>query len=203
MELFNAGQKLSINIFKEDKLVEMIATINEVFDDRLDIELPQYFMRYIEYLDVGKPLTIKVFSKFGTIDFNTVVITSPLEEKFMVELDYNAIKLIPGEQLPVINAIEKLNIIKKEESFYVKTLEISTEYMRISSEQLLTQGENFDCELILPDDYGTITFKASVTDVDTIYDNEYTISFYAMNENDRQTLLYYMYVYTSSYEQQE
>ena len=63
--------------------------------------------------------------------------------------------------------------------------------------------QKFDCELILPQDYGTIFFKATVTKRDVVYDNEYTLSCYAMNEENRQSLLYYMYMYTLKYSQQE
>ena len=115
MDLLQQGQKLSINIQKEDNLVEIIGTITEIFDDRIEIELPPYFMRYVEYLDVGKPLTIKVFSKIGTIDFNTVVISSPLEDdSFAIEFDTNALKLTIGNEIPVIDAMETLRIYTKE-----------------------------------------------------------------------------------------
>lgn len=203
MDLLQVGQKLSINIYKNNKLIEMIGKINQIFDDRLDIELPPYFMRYVECLDVGNNLTVKVFSKFGTIDFNTIVISSPLEDVFAIELDYNALKFTPGEEMPEVDAIEKLIIKKGEETFDAKTLEISTDYMKIYSYTPLEVEDNFDCELILPDSYGTITFKATVTVKDIIYDNEYTISYYNMSENDRQTLLYYMYVYIKNYNQEQ
>ena len=85
MELIHSGQKLSINIIKDDKLIEIIGVITEVLDDRISVELPKYFMRYIEFLEVGKPLTVKIFSKMGTVDFNTVVITSPnLAKTFII-----------------------------------------------------------------------------------------------------------------------
>ena len=112
MELLKPGQKLSISFQKEDKLVEIMCVISEVFEDRLVIELPQYFMRYIEYLDVGCKLTVKVFSKIGTVDFNTIVISSPLEDDFSVELDYNAMKLTPSEEMPVVNGLALCYIIK-------------------------------------------------------------------------------------------
>ena len=85
MDLLKIGQKLGIYFQKEKNLVEIECTIASIFDDRLVIELPQYFMRYIEFLEEGKPLTVKVFSKVGTVDFNTVIISSPLEEEFAVE----------------------------------------------------------------------------------------------------------------------
>ena len=202
MELIQTGQKLSINIEKNNTLVEMLCTINKVYDDRIEVELPQYFMRYVECLDVGKHLTIKVFSNMGTIDFNTVVISSPLEDVFCIELDYNAMKFTPEEEIPKIEAVEKLLIKRKEEEFTIQTTEITTEEIVCVCDRLLELNENFDCELILPADYGKIVFKASVIKKDVVYDNEYTLSCYGMDENSRQTLLYYMYMYAQKYDQQ-
>lgn len=202
MDLLQPGQKLGINFQKEEKLVEIFCTISKVFDDRINIDLPPYFMRYIDFLDVGKRLTLKVFSKIGTIDFNGIVINSPLEDDFTVELDYNAMKLTPGEELPVIDAIEKVVIKKGEETIVAKTIEISTENLKFYSEKTFEQDESFNCELILPKDYGTISFRATVTYVDVVYQNEYTVSYSYMNEYDRQSLLYYMYIYTSNLSQE-
>ena len=203
MDLIHTGQKISINILKNDKLVEIIGTINEVYDDRLSIELPQYFMRYIEYLEVGKPLTVKIFSKMGTIDFNTVVITSPLEEFFSIEMDYNSMRLTPDDEIPMIDAIETLILQNGEEIHKVKTSNISIESIICQSSDELELERNFDCKLILPNDYGTIIFKATVIKRDIVYDNEYTLSCYGIDENSRQSLLYYMYMYTLQYDRQE
>ena len=200
MELIQPDQKISINIQKDNKLIEILGTILKVYDDRIDVELPQYFMRYIECLDVGKPLTVKVFSKLGTIDFNTVVITSPLEDVFSVELDYNAIKFTPENEIPVVESIVKLKLKRKDDIITVNTLELSTEYITCSCDVQLNLEEKLDCELLLPEDYGTISFKANVIKQDIVYDNEYTLSCYGMNEYDRQTLLYYMYMYTIEYD---
>jgi hypothetical protein len=201
MDLLQAGQKLSINIVKHDKLVEIMGTIAELYDDRMSIELPPYFMRYIEFLDVGKKLTIRVFSKLGTIDFNTIVITSPLEEgNFEIELDYNALKLTPGPDIPVIKAIENLQIIFDENVYTTQTIEISTEYIKFYSDKKLNVDESFDCVLLLSEDYGKIKFKVNITEVDKIYDTEYTASYFSMSESDREALLYYMYVYSANQE---
>ena len=141
MELIHSGQKISINIQKNDRIVEIIGTINEVMDDRLVVDLPQYFMRYIEYLEVGKPLTVKIFSKMGTIDFNTVVIFSPLEAAFTIELDYNALRLTPDEQVPAIEAMETLKVTRANNSVLtLKTTNISIEkIVCLSSEPMETE----------------------------------------------------------------
>lgn len=203
MDLLKIGQKLSIFFQKGETLVEMICSIAGIFDDRLVIELPQYFMRYIDYLEVGEQLTIKVFSKVGTLDFNTVIISSPLEDEFSVELDYNAMKLTPGKEIPVIKAVESLNIKRGDSDVTTKTFEISTEYIKFYSDKSFKETEILDCALILPKNYGTIYFKATLTEIDPVYENEYTISDFCMTEDDRQLLLYYMYIYTNDSDWEE
>ena len=198
MDLLQVGQKLSIYFRKEDKIVEITCSISKILDDRLVIDLPSYFMRYIEFLEVGKKLTVKVFAKIGTIDFNTVVISSPLEEEFSVELDYNAMKLNEADEMPVIHAVETLNIKFNNEDYVTKTFEIATEYMKFYSDKKFEIGNNINCILMLPQNYGTISFKASVSGIDEVYENEYTISDFCMTEEDRQKILYYMYIYTNS-----
>ena len=199
MELLQQGQKISLNIEKRDILVEIIGTIADVFDDRLIVELPAYFMRYVEYLDVGCILTAKVFSKLGTIDFNSIVISSPLEEGHLeMELDVNALKFTPSNEIPVIDSIETFKFKRKNEVITTQAFEISTEYIKFYSDTELTIDESFECELLLPDDYGSIKFKGTVSEHDIIYDKEYTATIFSMNEQDREALLYYMYIYENN-----
>lgn len=199
MDLFKIGQNLSLFIEDGNKLIEIRSTISGLLEDRMVVELPQYFMRYINFLQVGCKLTVKVFSKMGTVDFNTVVIASPLEDNFCIEMDYNAMKLTPSEEMPVVDAMEPMVIRAGEENeTSVKTFELATEHVKFYSDNKLNIDDSFNCELILPKDYGTIKFKATVTDVDPVYDNEYTAVYSNMTEDDRQALLYYMYLYANS-----
>lgn len=197
MDLFNEGQKLTLFIKKDSSIVEMTCSIETVFEDRLNIALPQYFMRYIAFLQVGQHLTAKAFSKMGTIDFNTMIINSPLEDQFTIELDYNSIKLTPSEEQPVIKAVDYLDIYRDEEVLRVKTFEISTEFLRFVSNKTFIIGESLNGVLILPKNYGIIKFKATITEIDPIYDNEFTAEFVTLSEEARQNLLYYMYMYVN------
>ena len=198
MNLLTEGQKLTLFFQKNNNMVEMSCTIEKVRDDRLDLVLPQYFMRYIQHLQVGKKLTAKVFSKLGTIDFNTVVILSPLEDTFTIELDYNSMKLNTGESLPVINAIEWLDIKFDEELLVVKTFELSTEYLKFYYDKQINLNTPINASLTLPKDYGIIKFKAIITEQDSIYKNEYKMVYTTMTEQDKQSLLYYMYMYSKN-----
>ena len=198
MDLLSEGQKLNLYIQKAGNIVEMVCSIERVFDDRLDVTLPQYFMRYIEYLQVGCRLTVKVFSKLGTIDFNTVVISSPLEECFSIELDYNAMKLTPSSEIPVIDAIEYVEIKQSEGELRLKTFQISTVFFKFYSDRKFSVDDMIGGSLILPKDYGIIKFKAVISEIDPVFDNEFTAKYITMSENDRQNLLYYMYIYSTN-----
>lgn len=198
MDLLKSGQKLGLFIQHDGNIVEITSTISEVKPDRLVIDLPPYFMRYLKYLEVGCPLTVKVFSKLGTVDFNTIVISSPLEDEFSVELDYNAIKLTPTEEIPSIEDIEELNVTIDETVLQLKTFEIATEYIKFYSDKKFAVNDILECELILPKDYGTINFRATVVEVDPVYDNEYKAVYSNMTEDARGALLYYMYLYSNN-----
>ena len=198
MDLITEGQKLTLFFQKASNMVEMSCTVEKVYDDRVDLTLPQYFMRYVEFLQVGKTLTAKAFSKFGTVDFNTIIMSSPLEDSFTIELDYNSVKLTTGEEMPVIQSIEVLEILNKDFVAKLKTFEISTEYIKFNSDKPIQIGTELNCALILPKDYGIINFKAVVSEIDEIYDNEYTAVYQTMTETARQSLLYYMYMYSNN-----
>lgn len=200
MDLIKAGQKISIYFEKSNNKVEMICMINEAYNDRLVLEPPQYFMRYVECLQVGRPLMAKIFSKLGTIDFNTVIISSPLEDEFAVELDYNSIKLTENAELPVVNAMVNLDIVRGDALYKVRTFELSTEFFRFYSDVEFEVGEALDFTLYLPKDYGIISFKGIISEIDPIYDNEYTANYLTISESNRQDLLYYMYIYSMDIE---
>jgi hypothetical protein len=197
MDLITEGQKITLIFQKGSNIVEMECNVVKVFDDRLELNLPQYFMRYIEFLQVGKTLTAKAFSKFGTVDFNTMIISSPLEESFLIELDYNSLKLTPGNEIPKINAIEDMEITYKNAKYHCKTFEITTEDVKFNSDKKFSLNDNIEALIKLPSDYGIIKLVGVISHIDEIYDNEYTAQYITMTEFDRQALLYYMYMYTN------
>lgn len=197
MNLIKTDQKIALYFTKDEHMIEMTCLIKEVYDDRLVLEPPQYFMRYVELLQVGRELTAKIFSKVGTIDFNTVVISSPLEDVFEIELDYNALKLTEGSDIPVVSAVENLEIKKNNETYKVKTFELSTEFFRFYSDKKFEINDSLEFTIYFPKDYGIIKFKGIITEIDPIYDNEYTASYLTLTEGDRQVLLYYMYMYSA------
>ena len=130
------------------------------------------------------------------MDFNTVVIYSPLEDTFTIEMDYNSMRLTAGSEIPLIKAVEHLEIILPDGIKNVKTFELSTDFIKFTSDKNFSLKEIIEGNLRLPRDYGIINFKAIISNIDPIYNNEYTAEYITMTEADRQTLLFYMYMYS-------
>ena len=195
MDLFNKEQKISLFFDTAESTVDLSGIVEGIEDDRLIINLPQYFMRYIDHLQVGCTLMAKAFSKFGTIDFNTIVISSPLEDCFSIELDYNSLKLTSSEDFPYIDAVENLQIKAHGQSYKLNTFAIAANYIKFASNNPFEKEEIIEGAVTLPSDYGIINFRAIISEIDPVYENEYTATFTTMTETDRQNLLYYMYMY--------
>jgi hypothetical protein len=87
-------------------------------------------------------------------------------------------------------------IVLKDEVLPSQTFAISTEYIKFYSDIKFNIEEEIKCSLILPKDYGIIDFIAKISEIDAIYSNEYTAIYVTMTEANRQTLLYYMYMYS-------
>lgn len=196
MDLFSKGQRIALYFEKGSNIVEMTCNVDNVYNDRLSLILPQYFMRYVDSLQEGCEVTAKAFSKLGTIDFNSIVISSPLEDVFEIELDYNAIKLTENEEIPVVSAVESMEINTGKDSIKVKTYELSTGFLRFYSDKSFNIEDTYEFILLLPKEYGIIKFKGIISEIDPIYENEYTVKYSIMTQTDRQTLLYYMYMYS-------
>jgi len=198
MDLLNIGQKVTLSFVKENKIVEVISVISDIYSDRMTVDLPTYFMRYIQYLSVGSRLTAKVFSKIGTLNFNSIILKSPLEGDFTIELDRNSIKIEPADEIPPINAIETLYIKKsgEEDELVCNTFEISMNGVKFNSNTELKVNSEVACRLDLPENIGIISFTALIKERSLLYDSEYTAIYMTVTEEVRENLLYYMYMYS-------
>ena len=142
-----------------------------------------------------------------TLDFDNLDIESKEEldifDEKPLELDsdydINAVEVHISTQLTsqkiiqLMDTYPSLKRITCPQSIYNR---ISPDYIGFYSDKKYKIGDNIDCVLNLPKDYGIIDFKATVSEIDPIYDTEYTAVYTTMTEQARQTLLYYMYIYS-------
>jgi len=93
MGLVQVLQKAKIIFDSDGHKVELDCTVDEVLFDRIRLVFTKSFMRYLNALEPGNELLIKVFAPQGVIQFHSMVISSPLEKFFEIEYDEDAINL--------------------------------------------------------------------------------------------------------------
>ena len=71
---------------ENDIEMELDCIIKNIFKDRLDLEYPEDAPDTLkQYLQEGTPIDVNVFTPFGLVAFDSVVISSPDEESFTIE----------------------------------------------------------------------------------------------------------------------
>lgn len=195
MNLVREGQKLNLIFNKGEKTVEITCVVSKVFYDRLVVDLPKSFMRYIEHLTSGCEVSVRVFSTAGLIAFNSVIINGGLEEQFTIEYDEDFVSMEHYSESPSVEEILEMTIKDTSEPAMLsaKTIEIGTKGMRFVSSSKLNIGSVYDFVLNIGEEFGTIEFSGLINSNDEVFPEEYEMSYTKISGEDRQNILRFIY----------
>ncbi len=194
MNLVREGQKLNLIFNKGDKTVEITCVVAGIEFDRLLVELPKSFMRYIEFLSTGCEVSVRVFSTAGILAFNSIVINGGLEDFFSIEYDENAVRMEPYTESPSIEEILELLIKDKSgRSYAAKTIEVGTKGLKFVCEEKLELETIYDFTLITNEEFGNIEFTGLINSYDEVFPEEYVMSYTKISGIDRQNILRFIY----------
>ncbi len=194
MNLVREGQKLNLIFNKGEKTVEITCVVGSVEFDRIVVELPKSFMRYIEFLASGCEVSVRVFSTAGIIAFNSIIINGGLEDVFTIEYDENAVRMEPYTESPTVE--EMLELIIKDKSgkvYSAKTIEIGTKGIKFVTESKLALETIYDFTLITNEEFGNIEFTGLINSYDEVFPDEYVMSYTKISGADRQNILRFIY----------
>lgn len=195
MNLVREGQKLNLIFNKGEKTVEITCVVSEVFYDRIVVDLPKSFMRYIEHLTSGCEVSVRVFSTAGLIAFNSVIINGGLEEQFTIEYDEDFVSMEHYSESPSVEEIVEMSIKEQNASNVIsaKTIEIGTKGMKFVSSSKLEVGSVYDFEINIGEEFGTIEFSGLINSNDEVFPEEYEMSYTKISGEDRQNILRFIY----------
>ena len=194
MNLVREGQKLNLIFNKGDKTVEITCVVASVEFDRLIVELPKSFMRYIEFLGTGCEVSVRVFSTAGILAFNSIIINGGLEDYFSIEYDSNAVRMEPYTESPSVEEILELIIKDKSGKVYqAKTIEIGTKGLKFVCENKLELETIYDFTLLTNEEFGNIEFTGLINSFDQVFPEEYVMSYTKISGADRQNILRFIY----------
>ncbi len=195
MSLVREGQKLNLIFSKDNKTVEITCVISEVLYDRLIVELPKSFMRYINYLATGCEVSVRVFSTVGLLAFNSIIINGGLEDIFSIEYDESIVRMEPYADSQPVEEILEMTIkdVKNALSYSAKSIEIGAKGVKFLCESQLNLETVYDFVLMTDEEYGNIEFSGLINSVDPVFTNEYIMSYTKISGNDRQNILRFIY----------
>ena len=195
MNLVREGQKLNLIFNKGDKTVEITCVVAGVEFDRLIVELPKSFMRYIEFLATGCEVSVRVFSTAGILAFNSIIINGGLEDFFSIEYDEDAVRMEPYTESPSVEEILDLMIKDKTGKVYTaKTIEIGTKGLKFVCEGSKLELETaYNFTLITNEEFGNIEFTGLINSYDEVFPEEYVMSYTKISGVDRQNILRFIY----------
>ena len=195
MNLVREGQKLNLIFNKDDRLVEITCSVSAVEFDRLIVELPKSFMRYINYLSTGCTVSVRVFSSVGLLAFNSIIINGGLEDIFSIEYDENLVRLEPYMESTPLEEILEMSIkdVKKATVYSAKTIEIGAKGIKFICEKNLEQNTIYDFVLMAGEEFGNIEFSGLINSRDEVFPDEYMMSYTKISANDRQNILRFIY----------
>ena len=194
MNLVREAQKLNLIFNKGDKTVEITCIVASVEFDRLIVELPKSFMRYIEFLATGCEVSVRVFSTAGILAFNSIIINGGLEDFFSIEYDENAVRMEPYTESPSVEEIMELTIKDKSGKVYSgKTIEIGTKGIKFVCEEKLELETVYEFVLVTNEEFGNIEFTGIINSFDSVFPEEYIMSYTKISGVDRQNILRFIY----------
>jgi len=181
MGLVQINQKAKIIFDSEGHSVELDCTVDEVLFDRIRLVFTKSFMRYLNALEPGNELLIKVFAPQGVIQFHSMVISSPLEKFFEIEYDEDAINL----EMDYSSKIDNLDnlIIKRPLLGDISTKIINMDVTWLSFCTVTPLNLNSTFDFIITLDNEEILFKGRL--VGEVAENCYKAQIIEMSGHDK------------------
>ena len=147
---FKLGQQAKVKYsISPIQTIEVMCTISRAEIDRicLDFPLPQYELAH--YFYEGQEVEVELFTDKGIRKYDSIVISSPLEDEFVIEYYENASKIQRREYVRV-DAICDLTLFANNDIVRTQTINISGGGLRFFAKKEFVVGDIWNFKLYLP-----------------------------------------------------
>ena len=189
MSDISANQKAKIFFDGENDIeMELDCIVHDVEKDRLWLDYPEGADELKMYLEEGTPIDIKVFTPTGLVVFESMVINSPNEEKFIVEFVEEAV-VIQRRDYTRSPLKTKLTLELNREVFIASTIDISGGGIKFNSNEELYPEQTVYGKLYLKNYDTPAYFEAIILDNPSLQPDEYTLAFTNIDEKERDKII--------------
>lgn len=166
---------------------ELSCTLKNIYKDRIALNTPKEIMNYVDYLQEGDDVSVKIFTPSGVKAYDAIVLNSPLEEDFVVEFVDNYIEI--QRRMYLRMAFNTKVLIKKGVTNIVThTLDIGGGGIRFYYEGVFEPNETVSCNIFFSD-MAAIQAQGIVIKEGHLKENEHVMVFTKIEENNRDKII--------------
>lgn len=166
---------------------ELNCSIKKIYKDRIALIPPEETIDYVDYLQEGDDVSVKIFTPAGIKAYDAIVLNSPLENEFVIEFVENYIEIQRRKYLRM-DYEAKVLVQVGFTKVVTQTIDIGGGGIRFASETPFEPNQTVTCHLFLPD-VPTIQAQGIIIKEKHLKENEYVIFFTKISENDRTKIL--------------
>lgn len=184
------AQKVKINFNTvEDLEKEFDCFIKEVHADRLTLDFPSALLDYIEYLNEGEEIAVKIFTPTGIKTYEAIVLNSPLEHDFVIEYIEQPENIQRREYLRVFMNL-KVVIEGKgyNNNIVTHTLDVSGGGLRFHHKGEFEPNEPVKITLLMPNDRA-VQAMGTVVQNNNLPKDEHVLFFTEISERERDRII--------------
>jgi len=166
---------------------ELNCSIKKIYKDRIFLNYPKEIMDYVDYLQEGDDVSVKIFTPSGIKAYDAIVLNSPLENDFVIEFIEDYIEIQRRKYLRM-DFEAKVLIQAGMLKLVTYTIDIGGGGIRFSGEESFEPNQTVSCHIFLPE-FPAIQAQGIIIKEKHLKENEYVIFFTKINEKDRTKLL--------------
>lgn len=166
---------------------ELNCSIKKIFKDRISLIPPEETIDYVDYLQEGDDVSVKIFTPAGIKAYDAIILNSPLEDNFVIEFVENFIEIQRRKYLRM-DYEAKVLIQEGLTKVVTHTIDIGGGGIRFASATPFEPNQTVTCHLFLPE-IAAIQAQGIIIKEKHLKDDEYVLFFTKINENDRTKIL--------------
>lgn len=166
---------------------ELNCSIKKIYKDRIALIPPEETIDYVDYLQEGDDVSVKIFTPAGIKAYDAIVLNSPLENEFVIEFVEDYIEIQRRKYLRM-DYEAKVLIQVGFTKVVTQTIDIGGGGIRFASETPFEPNQTVTCHLFLPE-VPVIQAQGIIIKEKHLKENEYVIFFTKISEIDRTKIL--------------
>lgn len=164
-------------------------SVKHIYKDRISLTFPAETMYYVDFLQEGDEVNVKIFTPGGIKMFDAIILNSPLEYEFTIEFVENFIEI---QRRKYLRAPLKTKIIierSEETNLVTKTIDIGGGGVRFLYEGSFKHNETVKCLLYLPMYLNSIKATGIIIHEGSLKQNEHVMVFTKIEEKERDKII--------------